>query len=717
MSILPNETKGSASSSLAQPPSPNPNPNHGSQLSQDRPSPFSRSSPAIPAEIPGPLAPAAEGSNGSSQQVSQLGPSNGKKFGSSRSRGHTSGAMAASQGQRGTWSADSQASSMQSTGRKSQAISGNHLLNFQYDPISRPHTRTPPPRRTQKLKPYNRDLFLQANYKFVALDFEKYSPESMDPDKMLQWEDIICVKYSTPFTVQCPICLEYPLCPQITTCGHIFCFPCILQYLLMDDDSHGGERFKRCPLCFVMICRKELYTAHIDIVKQYSAGDSIMFTLLTRKKDSFAPIQKSKEGPTEEQHNCDESDLFSKFTFTSDVHQYVRRAIADLDGWLARAESGLVDDYEKLPYVSAALEELKKRSKYWNEHRASNGPKPCKFSSPQPEPVLIPLEGSEACKSGTGKMSVYCNDLNETEARQDKSDPVPSLDHTVDVVHSMGQKDPSHPSNGENKISERCLSSVDAKESDSYNFYQAVDGQNIILHPLSMKCLLHHYGSYDMLPHRINGRILEMETVTQTEAVRRRYRYLSHFSLTTTFQLCEIELSDLLPSDSLRPFLDEIKKRGKLRKQLAKKEKREKLMAEVASEIPMSIQLDIGQTSNMGSSTYSMDDFQALEGASVLSTSPPIVGEKKTFSNVTRLGFAAGHDSPALKIGDDTSPLKGIVKVDSAGAGASNPPSFANMISRARPTPEKPQSSSTESGKKGKKSSQVLLSTSGGRRY
>lgn len=36
-------------------------------------------------------------------------------------------------------------------------------------------------------------------------------------------------------------------------------------------------------------------------------------------------------------------------------------------------------------------------------------------------------------------------------------------------------------------------------------------------------------------------------------------------------QLCEIDLSDLLPSDSLRPFLDEIKKREKHRKQIAKK--------------------------------------------------------------------------------------------------------------------------------------------------
>lgn len=32
------------------------------------------------------------------------------------------------------------------------------------------------------------------------------------------------------------------------------------------------------------------------------------------------------------------------------------------------------------------------------------------------------------------------------------------------------------------------------------------------------------------------------------------------------------------------------------------------------------------------------------------SSSPPFVGERILFSNVARLGFAAGHDSPALKI-------------------------------------------------------------------
>lgn len=49
--------------------------------------------------------------------------------------------------------------------------------------------------------------------------------------------------------------------------------------------------------------------------------------------------------------------------------------MSDLDSWLAKADSGLVDDLEKLPYVSAAMEQLEQRKRYWNEHQASDSDK------------------------------------------------------------------------------------------------------------------------------------------------------------------------------------------------------------------------------------------------------------------------------------------------------------------------------------------------------
>lgn len=45
----------------------------------------------------------------------------------------------------------------------------------------------------------------------------------------------------------------------------------------------------------------------------------------------------------------------------------------------------------------------------------------------------------------------------------------------------------------------------------------------------------------------------------------------------------------------------------------------------------------------------------ALGTPPALATSPPVVGQRNTFLNVTRLGFAAAHDSPALKAEEDDS--------------------------------------------------------------
>lgn len=42
-------------------------------------------------------------------------------------------------------------------------------------------------------------------------------------------------------------------------------------------------------------------------------------------------------------------------------------------------------------------------------------------------------------------------------------------------------------------------------------------------------------------------------------------------------------------------------------------------------------------------------------GNSTISSSPPVAGERNSFSNVTRLGFAAGHDSPSLQCQETSS--------------------------------------------------------------
>ncbi|XP_062223233.1 uncharacterized protein LOC133922085 isoform X2 [Phragmites australis] len=459
-----------------------------------------------------------------------------------------------------TCSTRHQSNGSQIAARKNQAVNANHLLNFQYDPISRPQPRGPrtyPPRRQRKIKPYNKDLFLQANYKFVVLDTGDYQIESMDPDKMLQWDDIICVRYCSPYEVQCPICLESPLCPQITSCGHIYCFPCILRYLMMGKEDYRGECWKKCPLCFMMVSTKELYTVHITQVQHFRAGDVATFTLLSRSRNSLTPSVKSSSSQCTSADE-DPCNVFSKFILTSDMELSVREAKSDLSNWLHMADLGLVDDLEKLPYVSAALEQLEERMKHWIENRNYG-------SSP-------PL------KDSFSPGSSY-NSRNSSDAHTSRQNSGHKLSHVsggdmitgISVLSVSPESNKSSDKGTLSKMGEKCTTPIDSNEHDSYTFYQVSDGQHLILHPLNMRCLLDHFGGSDMLPPGITGKILELETVTQSEATRKRYRFLSHFSLTTTFQFCEIDLSDMLPPSSLAPFMDEIKKREKQRKRAAKK--------------------------------------------------------------------------------------------------------------------------------------------------
>ncbi|KAK8944302.1 E3 ubiquitin-protein ligase RMA1H1 [Platanthera zijinensis] len=634
-------------------------------------------------------------------------------------------------------STDTQITATQATSRRREVMNANHLLNFHYDPIprSRAQQRIPPPRRQQqRIKPYNKGLFLQANYKFVIYDTGRYSAESIDPDKMLPWEDVICVRYSSPISVLCPICLESPLCPQITSCGHIYCFPCILRYLLTGVEEQKIESWKKCPLCFSMISSKDLYTIEIENVKQLHVCDHADFALLARAKDSLIPSFRSQDGTSFMPRSSNKTfDLFSKFILSSDIELSVRDAKTSLADWLSKAEMGIVDDMEKLPYVCAALEQLEERIKKWVENRALNGGplQSNRFVVSSSHKVVDNSNSSNACLLNSNLDTEHTH----SDAWMGGSPENRQIHTNFEFSENFSRRSTNTPGSfselmydEEKALKNDSSSCKDIRERDSYSFYQAVDGQPLILHPLSMKCLLHHYGSYDMLPPRISGAILELETITQSEATRKRYRYLSHFSLTTVFQLCEIELTALLPPASLAPFMDEIKKREKHRKQLVKKERDDRARTDAIHTTEVAaLRKTLNPTNQRYLSNkdtiFSLDEFEALGSGAVPSTNPSMNSERKLFSSVTRLGYAAAYDSPALR--DEESAISSRcmdAMQEASGSQATRTiatPSFVNILSSAKNEESAETPKLNAISKKGKKLNRVLLSTSGGggRRY
>ena len=66
-----------------------------------------------------------------------------------------------------------------------------------------------------------------------------------------------------------------------------------------------------------------------------------------------------------------------------------------------------------------------------------------------------------------------------------------------------------------------------------YYFYQAEDGQPVVLHTACVRVLLAHHGGYDSLPLTLEAPIVELERHTQDEDTRRRAAPLRHLPLHT----------------------------------------------------------------------------------------------------------------------------------------------------------------------------------------
>lgn len=77
--------------------------------------------------------------------------------------------------------------------------------------------------------------------------------------------------------------------------------------------------------------------------------------------------------------------------------------------------------------------------------------------------------------------------------------------------------------------------------SDYYYFYQASDGQALFLHSVNTRMLQSMYGSLEHSPRTITGRILQKESCSMSEDLRKRLKYLQHLPVSSQFDVVEIE--------------------------------------------------------------------------------------------------------------------------------------------------------------------------------
>lgn len=290
----------------------------------------------------------------------------------------------------------------------------------------------------------------------------------------------------------------------MTRCGHIYCSSCILHYLSLSDKS-----WRKCPICFESIHRPDLKSVSSKNNHHlYKVGDIINMELLKREKGSLFVTKASSNDVTE----------FPTLSSSND-ETMTKLIMADHD--------------EILKIIEQEQNEL--------EFQLIEDGFDCPESIFIEQAMALLNEKRNDMKLSTTAMLTATSKLNPTVA-----------EFVPIVKHSESTEEHAEPHNQFIEYSNLTVNDIDiASEPHSnkhFYFYQAPRAQNIFLHSINSRILQEMFGSLDKAPHQILGKIVQIESCTMDETLRKRLKYLHHLPLASVFEVVEIEFEkDFVP--------------------------------------------------------------------------------------------------------------------------------------------------------------------------
>ncbi|XP_053360165.1 RING finger protein 10 [Clarias gariepinus] len=454
-------------------------------------------------------------------------------------------------------------------------ISLNHLLNFTFEPrgshvgsVGDSHSCWG--RRNKwghKHKPFNKELFLQANCQFVVMDDQDYQAHFSDPDTLVSWDCVQQVRIYSHEVPSCPICLYPPVAAHMTRCGHIYCWPCMLHYLSLSEKT-----WSKCPICYEAVHSADLKSVVAMETRQYVPGDVITMRLMRREKGVLVALPSSQWVKVEEPIRFGDVRLSSYSKLLLASQDQVLGLLAEERAAL-QAQLKQEQDDPQACFIQSALLQLQEREdgllKRNVPDKRSCGVESADMmklsltDSSVPEVVVNKLTSS---KPVLQYASAFDDEIQET------SDEVPEVVPEQEVTE-VAEDVLDGPR--EETLSNEAGAQPNSQHGPYYYFYQAEDGQQMFLHPVNVRCLQREYGSLENSPQSISATVVEIEGHTVNEDVRRRHRYLSHLPLTCEFGICELNLQPpVLSKETLDSFSDDLERRRRARQKKARDEKR-----------------------------------------------------------------------------------------------------------------------------------------------
>ncbi|CAI2185065.1 15101_t:CDS:10, partial [Funneliformis geosporum] len=485
-------------------------------------------------------------------------------------------------------------------------ISLNHLLNFSFPPRQSSNANVPRRQKAINYQPYNKERFLNANFRFLVKSMGDYTVYQADPDLLLNWQDIEQVIITNPNIPSCPICLQQPTAARVTKCGHTYCLACILHYLqLNDEDDRPNKKWRKCPICWDAVYSKDLKCVRFWSVRTIgkvggglTKGEEMLtMRLIQRPANSTVALPRSSTWPLRDDDNNASHSVpwyftpnalaFSKLTLVSIdyMHSEYNRDLSELEDALQEAHNW--NSIEEIPFIEMAIVNVKEHLEVLEKlsTKAALDAEQCAreildmadadYNKIQDKANLL-----NAIETSYQEVDVFADevalvnntsheDINTTSFKiSSDANPPPFLPDDFKYKPHIANLSPLTPDE-KPKIKTTKVSRAYDRE---YYYYQSEDGQHIYLHPLDIRVLKQEFGSYNQFPNDITVRILGVDESTMTEDLRKRCKYLSHLPLGCDVTFLEVDLKGFVSDNSLKVFENELRQRYNRRKEKARKE-------------------------------------------------------------------------------------------------------------------------------------------------
>jgi len=370
-----------------------------------------------------------------------------------------------------------------------------------------------------------------------------------------------------------------PTAAKISRCGHVFCWPCILHYLALSDDS-----YRKCPICDQDIEKADLRSVVAVPQATLITGSKIEMKLMKRERNSLFAVPAS----------ADFLDDFPAVNKPGLDRSFVK---------LLKATSLQVKD-------NILARERRELEKQWEEEK--DQPEACfiqealtLLTSREVEAVVTGDKDASPAQAAAKKLDDLpeIQSLNISCTTTKLVDPFDEGNENLDDLITLDDEtkkktlEQSRPRNisGSSDCSEgdteECTDAgVTAADLDIstvqptttgpqeprqvFYFYQSSDGQPIFLHALNVQMLVKEFGCLENCPHTIQAEILEKESTVMTAELRDRLRYLRHLPVASSFDVAELDITALVSKSTLQCFKDQVDVRRRRRTRKLKDERR-----------------------------------------------------------------------------------------------------------------------------------------------